>query len=102
VNPAATGTKAATHYVLNIAAQGSTTVAWRLFAEEEAPREPFDAGFDRVFADRINEAEEFYRSRIPPGVSDGDRRIGRQAYVGLLWTKQFYHYVVEEWLEGDP
>ena len=74
----------------------------RLFAEEEAPREPFGADFDRVFADRTSEAEEFYRSRIPPGASDDDRRISRQAYAGLLWTKQFYHYVVKEWLEGDP
>ena len=102
VNPAATGTKAAAHYVLNIAAQDSTTVELRLFAEEEAPREPFGADFDRVFADRIGEAEEFYRNRIPPGASDDDRRISRQAYAGLLWTKQFYHYVVKEWLDGDP
>jgi len=102
VNPAATGTKAAAHYVLNIAAQESTTIDLRLFAEDEAPREPFDAGFDRVFADRISEAEEFYRSRIPPGMSDDDQRIARQAYAGLLWSKQFYHYVVKEWFEGDP
>ena len=102
VNPAATGTKAAAHYVLNIAAQGSTTIELRLFAAEEAPPEPFGDDFDRVFADRLNEADEFYRNRVPPGTSEDDRRISRQAYAGLLWTKQFYHYVVKEWLEGDP
>ena len=74
----------------------------RLFAEEEAPREPFGPDFDGVFADRTREAEEFYRNRIPSTASDDDRRISRQAYAGLLWTKQFYHYVVKEWLEGDP
>ena len=102
VNPAATGTKAAAHYVLDIAAEDSATVELRLFADEEAPREPFGADFDRGFADRIREADEFYRNRISPGASDDDRRISRQAYAGLLWTKQFYHYVVKEWLEGDP
>lgn len=102
VNPAARGTKAAAHYVLPIAAGESTTVELGLFAEDEAPPEPFGKDFDRVFADRMSEAEEFYRNRIPPGASDDDRRVSRQAYAGLLWTKQFYHYVVKEWLEGDP
>jgi hypothetical protein len=102
VNSAAVGTKAAAHYVLNIAAQDSTTVELRLFAEEEAPRAPFAEEFDRTFADRSSEADEFYRSRSPAGASEDDRRISRQAYAGLLWTKQFYHYVVKEWLDGDP
>ena len=102
VNPAATGTKAAAHYVLNIPAQESRTVELRLFAEEDSLREPLGEDFDGVFAERIREAEEFYRNHTPPGTSDDDRRIGRQAYAGLLWTKQFYHYVVEKWLDGDP
>jgi hypothetical protein len=102
INPAATGTKAAAHYVLNIAAQDSTTVRLRLFVEDEAPREPFDADFDRLLTDRTGEAEEFYGRHAPPGASGEDRRISRQAYAGLLWTKQFYHYVVKDWLEGDP
>jgi hypothetical protein len=102
VNTAATGTKAAAHYVLSIPAHGSITVAARLFAEDEAPGEPFGEDFDRVFTERISEAEKFYRSRVPPGASDDDRRIGRQAHAGLLWTKQFHHYVVQQWLDGDP
>ena len=102
VNPAATGTKVAAHYVLNIAAHDSTTVQLRLFAEEEAPGEPFGADFDRMLTDRAGEADEFYRHRIPPAASDDDRRISRQAFAGLLWTKQFYHYVIEDWLAGDP
>ena len=102
VNPAATGTKVAAHYVLNIPARDSTTVKLRLFAEEEAPSEPFGVAFDRVLADRAGQSDEFYRHCIPPTTSDDDRRISRQAYAGLLWTKQFYHYVVKGWLEGDP
>ena len=102
VNPAASGTKAAAHYVLNIAASDSATVELRLFAEDEAPAEPFGADFGRVFAERCGEADEFYRRRISPAASDDDRRISRQAHAGLLWTKQFYHYVVKEWLDGDP
>ena len=66
-------------------------------------RRPFGPDFDRVFAARIREADEFYRRRIArrPCRSD-DRRISRQAYAGLLWSKQFYHYVVRDWLDGDP
>ena len=55
-----------------------------------------------MFADRAGKPTSSTRSRIPPAASDDDRRISRQAYAGLLWTKQFYHYVVKEWLEGDP
>ena len=75
------------------AARGATT--WR--------RDP-DLGdeFDRVFRDRIREADEFYAQRLPQGLADDERRVARQAYAGLLWSKQFYHYVVRDWLDGDP
>ena len=59
--------------------------------------------FDRVFADRKREADEFYATVIPPrplrrcAETSCARRFG-----GLLWSKQFYHYVVKDWLEGDP
>jgi hypothetical protein len=62
---------------------------------------PFDA-FDDIFADRIREADEFYATVIPPALSDDSKTIMRQAFAGLMWSKQYYHYVVEEWLEGDP
>jgi hypothetical protein len=102
VDPGAAGTKAAAHYVLEIAAGGAATIRLRLTAEDEAPPQPFGAGFDRMFDQRIEEAEEFYRRRIPQGEPEDDRRISRQAYAGLLWSKQFYHYVVNDWLDGDP
>jgi hypothetical protein len=98
----AKGTKAAAHYVLEIPASGQASVNLRLFAEDEAPEQPFGAEFDQIFFDRIQEAEDFYNQCLPPGQSRLERQISRQAYAGLLWTRQFYHYVVKEWLEGDP
>ncbi len=62
----------------------------------------FGAGFDNVFTDRQKEATEFYESRIPKEMSDDARHVMRQAYSGMLWNKQFYHYDVYTWLEGDP
>jgi hypothetical protein len=102
VNPDLRGTKAAAHYILDIAAHGQATINLRLFAEEEAPAGAFGSAFDEIVAQRIREADEFYDNRLPAGGSDDERLIGRQAYAGLLWSKQFYHYVVRQWLEGDP
>ena len=57
--------------------------------------------FDGLFAERIAEADEFY-SFAPSTLSEDGKRVQRQAFAGLLWTKQFYHFVVETWLKGDP
>ena len=54
---------------------------------------PFGAAFEQTFRDRIEEADEFYAERIPAGATDDEHRVLRQAYAGLLWSKQFYHYV---------
>ena len=102
VNPKRIGTKVAPLYLLDIPAEGSVTVRLRLFAESEAPREPFGPGFDQVFSTRIAETDAFYATRIPAALSEAQRLVARQAYAGLLWTKQFYHYVVKDWLDGDP
>jgi hypothetical protein len=101
VNPKTKGTKAAAHYPLAIPSGGMATIRLRLFMEQDAPAQPFGADFDQVFVDRIREADAFYQSQMPPGVSEDDARISRQAHAGLLWSKQFYHYVVRDWLEGD-
>jgi hypothetical protein len=102
VNQKGQGTKAAAHFQLLIPAAGQETLQLRLFAEEEAPSQPFRESFDHVFAARQREADEFYAAHIPQSLSDEERRVSRQAYAGLLWTKQFYHYVVKDWLGGDP
>ena len=58
--------------------------------------------FDEIFELRRHEADEFYKTVIPADLSEDNRSVMRQALGGLLWSKQFYHYVVEQWLEGDP
>jgi Glycosyl hydrolase family 63 C-terminal domain len=101
VNPGGVGTKAAVHYRLQVPAGGERIVRLRLrFSGVGSPA--FGAGFERLFAERIAEADEFYAERLPAGVTEDERLVLRQGYAGLLWSKQFYHYIVEHWLEGDP
>ncbi len=102
VNRARTGTKAAMDYALEIPAHGSVELRLRLSSEDEAPATSFGAGFDAVFEARMREADEFYRAHRQPGQTDEQARVVRQAYSGLLNSKQFFHYVVRDWLEGDP
>ncbi|HWG59855.1 MAG TPA: hypothetical protein VN661_12480 [Candidatus Acidoferrales bacterium] len=107
VNPAMRGTKAAAHYSAEIAPGGSWCVRLRLVDREPAKgsdnaAEFFGAGFDGVFAERQKEADEFYAERGDPNLSEDSRRVQRQAFAGLLWGKQTYHYEVKRWLEGDP
>jgi hypothetical protein len=102
VNPARIGTKAAAHHLLEIPAGGEVVLRLRLFAEDEAKGPALDAHFDRTFDERRREADAFYARRIPAGAKDAERAVMRQGWAGLLWSKQLYHYVVEEWLEGDP
>ena len=70
-------------------------------ADLRALEQPF-ADFDQVVSERAQEAEEFYAAIAPPELSAEHRAIQRQALAGMLWSKQFYHYIVEQWLEGDP
>ncbi len=86
VNPAATGTKAAAHYRLDIGAGQSATV--RLCLTDVASRRPF-AAFDQTLTARRREADEFYRYYTPDGISDDAAQIMRQACGGLFWTKQY-------------
>jgi hypothetical protein len=101
VNPAQVGTKAAALYWLTIEAGSEVTIRLRL-RQADATTDAFGAGFDRVFDARIREADEFYQNRVPEQVTPEERAVLRQGYAGLLWSKQFYHYVVNDWLEGDP
>ncbi|WP_395748719.1 MGH1-like glycoside hydrolase domain-containing protein [Prosthecobacter sp.] len=96
VNPAQTGTKAAAHYRLHIPAGGSVTLKLRLREQSLAA----GADFDEVFTQRIQEADAFYQTLYAPDAVHA--QIQRQAFAGLLWSKQFYYYVVPEWLQGDP
>ncbi len=102
VNPAATGTKAAAHYRLEVPAGGETTLHLRLTADGEPGGPASGPEADRVFATRIREADAFYARRVPRSLGEGEQAVVRQAYAGLLWSKQFFHFVVRDWLEGDP
>jgi hypothetical protein len=101
VNPAEEGTKAALHYVLSIPAREQRVVRLRLSRRIDGAK-AVGVELDRTFEDRIGESEEFYRERLPEGATEDERRVLRQGYAGLLWSKQFYNYVVRDWLEGDP
>jgi hypothetical protein len=100
VNPLGVGTKAALRYDLTVPAGGSAELRLRL-ADDSSPRD-LRAGFTRLMTTRRREADDFYAGIIPAAASDDDRLIARQAFAGLLWGKQFFHYDVDRWLEGDP
>ncbi|MFL5339577.1 MAG: MGH1-like glycoside hydrolase domain-containing protein [Gemmataceae bacterium] len=95
VNPERKGTKVAAQYRLTVKPGGSQVVRLRLTA---AANEPF-ADFDDALRSRKNEADEFYRGVIPRSLSADQANVMRQALAGMLWSKQFYHYDVDKWLE---
>jgi hypothetical protein len=101
VNPAQEGTKASGHYQLDISGGGSATLKLR-FVNTPPKEGILGPPFDKVFSDRQREADEFYSCLIPSTLSADARNVMRQSFAGLLWSKQFYHYVVSEWLHGDP
>lgn len=101
VNPSHCGTKCAAHYVLTLDPGQEFTIKVRLYFQLEAPKtEVFGPDFDEIFQDRQKEADLFYDEKIPMR-DQKQRQVSRQAYAGLLWSKQFYYYVIEEWLKGD-
>ncbi|HEY7291395.1 MAG TPA: hypothetical protein VH583_16275, partial [Vicinamibacterales bacterium] len=94
VNPAHVGTKAAAHYTLDVAAGGSKTVRIRITG---GTTKAFD-DFDRVFTSRIADADEFYSRITPRSLTEDARLVHRQALAGMLWSKQYYYFDLEEWL----
>lgn len=102
INSNQVGTKAAAHYKFTISPNESRTIRLRLTRVAlEHTRNAF-SDFNEIFASRKAEADEFYAQLAPSSLSEEHRAIQRQAFAGLLWNKQFYHYMIEQWLEGDP
>ncbi len=115
VNPEKHGTKAAANYLLELKGGEEKTIRLRLKSELSTSAGGFMSGstvaeaevqapftdFDKIFANRKSEADEFYARVIPPNLSKDAQNVMRQAFAGMLWSKQFYHYDVEKWLEGD-
>jgi hypothetical protein len=105
VNPDRFGTKGAAHYRIEVPAQGTVTLRMRLVSGGQPGGEIPSGGFgdfDGIFAARIREADEYFATRYSPVITAEQRNVVRQGYAGLLWSKQYYHYVVREWLRGDP
>ena len=101
VNPAREGTKTAAHYRMILGPGESAIVRLRL-TDRELRESPFGKRFDTQIAQRAQEAEEFYATVIPEKLSGDARGVMRQALAGMLWSKQWYHYDVRRWVEGDP
>jgi Glycosyl hydrolase family 63 C-terminal domain len=95
LNPAKTGTKAAAHYPLNVPARGTETVRLRLSAAET--QDAF-GDFEKILQSRIADADEFYHRITPNSLNEDERRVHRQALAGMLWSKQYYYFDLDEWL----
>src|ERR1700731_4639216 len=102
VNSNQVGTKAASHYKFRIPPNESRTIRLRLTKiDNQRPSDPF-AKFDKIFRTRRQEADEFYYELAPSSLNEEHRAVQRQGLAGMMWSKQFYHYIVEQWLDGDP
>jgi len=97
VNPDRVGTKCAARYRLTVPARGSAVMRLRISRDA---LQPVDAN-DAVLRARKQDADEFYEEVIPRSLSEDARGVMRQALAGMLWSKQYYNYVVRDWLEGD-
>jgi len=101
VNPNLAGTKCASHHLFQILPGKTETVRLRL-TQNGNLENPFDATFEAVFNARKKETDAFYQRIAPFKLSEDMRSVQRQAFAGMLWNKQFYHYNVNRWLNGDP
>jgi hypothetical protein len=113
VNPEKKGTKVAAHYRLTVNPGACQVIRLRLSDVAPAARtqtngegaDPFDGHFEQVLQARKREADEFYATVIPTSLNADAANVMRQALAGMLWSKQFYHYDVDKWLEergSDP
>ena len=98
VNPARTGTRASAHYSINVPAGGSHVIRLRLTPDKLSHKEPLGTQFETALQTRVREADEFYAKAIPSSVTPDENRVMRQAFAGMLWSKQFYYYPVAKWL----
>ena len=101
VNPDKIGTKFAAYYTLTLDGGETTGIQLRL-CDDPNLENPFGESFNDIFQTRTQEADEFYQRVSPYQKNQELKNIERQAFAGMLWNKQYYHYVVDTWLEGDP
>ena len=100
VNPDRQGTRVAAHYHMAVGAGRTMVIRLRLSGAAAVPKgKPFGKPFDDVFADRLREADEFYAAVTPPTVSEDEASVMRQAIAGMLWSKQFFFFDGDNWLD---
>jgi Glycosyl hydrolase family 63 C-terminal domain len=100
VNPGKEGTKVAAHYKVNIGTGETTVIRLRLSSSSlDQKSRAFGKNFDRLFDERFREADEFYQSVTPPSVSKDAANVMRQAIAGMLWSKQFFFFDGDNWLD---
>jgi len=105
INPEQFGTKAVALYHYQVGVGESVCLRLRLMKGQSAKVSPTGdpfLSFDEIFVRRQSEADEFYANLQPSSLTEDERNVQRQAFAGMLWTKQFYHYNLEDWLNGDP
>ena len=104
VNDEHKGTKASAHYTFKVNAEESKVVLLRLTdiaPDQFSNSDPFGSDFEECFEQRKDEADKFYQAITPFPISEQERQIQRQAFAGMLWNKQFYYYVVQDWLKDQ-
>ncbi|SFI17319.1 glucosidase [Nitrosomonas sp. Nm34] len=100
VNPAKQGTKVAAHYHFNVDAGQTAVIRLRLSKIAQEQSSPsFNKHFDAIFAERLKEADDFYQSVTPPSLSKDAADVMRQAIAGMLWSKQFFFFDGDNWLD---
>jgi hypothetical protein len=102
VNPKHVGTKCAVYWKVDLKAGEEKTFRLRLTPQKESSSYPFGKEFDGCFQKRLDEANRFYHWPGRKNHSEDADRVARQAYAGLLWSKQFYHFSIKDWMYGDP
>jgi len=100
VSPDKKGTKVAAHYQMKVGAGQTKVIRLRLTkSSPDRKANPFGKQFDEVFAERLREADEFYESVTPPSVNEDTAKVMRQAIAGMLWSKQFFFFDLDNWLD---
>jgi hypothetical protein len=99
VNPQKVGTKVSAHYHEHIGVGGTAVIRLRLSGTALSEESPFGENFDEVVSTRLREADEFYQSVTPPSVGEDAAAVMRQAIAGMLWSKQYYYWDGDHWLE---
>jgi hypothetical protein len=100
INPNQIGTKASAKYHRNIKA-GESETFWLRFSDQTNLKEPFQ-NFEGVFEECLKTADDFYETVQKDIKSEEEKAIQRQAFAGMMWSKQFYYYNIEQWMNGDP